>query len=502
MICSWIAGNFLEEKSRQREDLQLHCGSGGILHHWRSITLMDGFLELAARSLATAYVAYTAVLGLTSFFGVHLIALVILVTLSVRRGNAASGIFSAGDRSFVLQLVYGFLNPLVYLLVLNQPGAMLKWDALDPWLTAVAWTLFLAFWGARMLVPSTLERQPAVRAMLGRVCVLGLTCLAAFALRDLTRMWWPSLDSYMGRIRSDVMNLWYLVALAPLYLIPALILNGHRLRLARDRSSVSFLWLSGRTTKPLAIALATIVVLLVGASIVRTSDGAARQRVDASASAIRAAAEQYDIDPALLAALVYVGARDVGPFRDHMERFATSAFLFDSDSHLMLARSFDLSIGAAQIKPVTALTALTLCRDSGHAWDIWGKHLRDVPDLGSAWATRPSRRSVCHPPMAEARISKPEVVAALRRDESNVAMAALILALYQWQWREANAAWDISERPEILATLYQIGFLKSRPHGAPRSNEFGQRVAEISREPWIQERFDRSRTAMRVSSKP
>jgi hypothetical protein len=39
----------------------------------------------------------------------------------------------------------------------------------------------------------------------------------------------------------------------------------------------------------------------------------------------------------------------------------------------------------------------------------------------------------------------------------------------------------------VLATLYQIGFARSRPHGAPRSNAFGRRVRQVLEQPWLGE---------------
>jgi len=39
----------------------------------------------------------------------------------------------------------------------------------------------------------------------------------------------------------------------------------------------------------------------------------------------------------------------------------------------------------------------------------------------------------------------------------------------------------------ILATLYQVGFARSKPHGAPRSNEFGIRVAQVYEQPWLRQ---------------
>lgn len=73
--------------------------------------------------------------------------------------------------------------------------------------------------------------------------------------------------------------------------------------------------------------------------------------------------------------------------------------------------------------------------------------------------------------------------------ESNLATCALILALYQNQWEATNRDWSLRQRPDILATLYQIGFARSRPHGAPRSNAFGSRVRQVYEQPWLGELF-------------
>jgi hypothetical protein len=465
---------------------------------------MDVVLDEAARLLATVYVVYMFLLGVTTFFGLQLVMFAVLLGMAWRRRRQNGGPFAVGERAYPLQVIYGFVNPLAYLLILTRDGAMLRWNAFDGWLTATAWTLFIALWGARLLVARDLEVSPAVRTRLHRLCVLALACLCAFALRDFLRLWLPPVLGASGLGRAPMAALWLLVSFAPLYLIPALILNSYRQRLAQPRDRIPFVLLSRPATRRVAIAfgaLGALTVLVLGASIVRSSDGAARARVERLAPAIREAAERYAVDPSLVAAIVYVSERDVGPFRDQIERFASGMFLMDEGSHAMLAPRFDLSIGAAQIKPVTALTALKLCRESGQPWELWSKHLRDVPQLGSAWKTRPSMRDICHSPVSEVPRTKPDVVTALRHDESNVAFAALILALYQWQWREANAAWDISGRPDILATLYQIGFLKSRPHDAPRSSAFGQRVAEVSRETWLRQHFEHSRVATRGLSR-
>ena len=49
--------------------------------------------------------------------------------------------------------------------------------------------------------------------------------------------------------------------------------------------------------------------------------------------------------------------------------------------------------------------------------------------------------------------------------------------------------WSIRQRPEILATLYQLGFEKSEPKPNPRPNRFGERVLEVYESPWMREHF-------------
>jgi hypothetical protein len=81
------------------------------------------------------------------------------------------------------------------------------------------------------------------------------------------------------------------------------------------------------------------------------------------------------------------------------------------------------------------------------------------------------------------------VVAVLFDDRQNIEMCALILALYAAQWEAANPAWSIRGRPEILATLYQLGFEKSWPKPDPRPNRFGEQIREVYDGAFIQRHF-------------
>lgn len=159
-----------------------------------------------------------------------------------------------------------------------------------------------------------------------------------------------------------------------------------------------------------------------------------------------------------------------------------------TDENPLLNRALDISVGLAQIKPRTAQTASVLA--TGRGPDDLPKpaffSYRDVEPIGGEWRLPAAARTAMASPVpvpAERRI----VAGALLDARTNLETCALILALYQNQWEAANPDWSIRRRPDILATLYQIGFARSKPHGAPRSNAFGSRVREVYEQPWLGE---------------
>jgi hypothetical protein len=80
-------------------------------------------------------------------------------------------------------------------------------------------------------------------------------------------------------------------------------------------------------------------------------------------------------------------------------------------------------------------------------------------------------------------------VRALLDPKRNIALSAYLLDLYAAQWEEPRPEWSIRSRPDILATLYQLGFMRSEPKPEPRPNAFGTRVAQVFQAPWMQEHF-------------
>ncbi len=248
------------------------------------------------------------------------------------------------------------------------------------------------------------------------------------------------------------------------------------------------------------VALVTFVL-----AAYRRSDAAVRQLVSDHRESIRAAAARYDVDPRLIASIVYVTHRDnLFPFRGALERLVVTAWARNlrgefgigppdrmdevgTDENPLLNRALDISVGLAQIKPRTAQTAIVLAM--GRRPDDLLKPLffsyRDTDPVGEGWTLPITARISAIAPipiLAEKHV----VASALLDAKSNIATCALILALYQNQWEAANRDWSLRKRPDILATLYQIGFARSRPHGAPRSSTFGTRVRQVYDQPWLE----------------
>lgn len=238
----------------------------------------------------------------------------------------------------------------------------------------------------------------------------------------------------------------------------------------------------------------------------RRSDASVRKLVSDHRESIRAAAARYDVDPRLIASIVYVTHRDqLSPFRGALERLVITAWTrnlrrdlglrppdrmdeIGTDENPLLNRALDISVGLAQIKPRTGQTASVLA--TGRTPDDLPKpaffSYRDVEPIGDRWTLPAAAWTSVTPPIpvpAERQI----VANALLEAQSNLATCALILALYQHQWEAANRDWSLRKRPDILATLYQIGFARSKPHGAPRSNAFGSRVRQVYEQPWVAE---------------
>jgi hypothetical protein len=476
---------------------------------------MDTWLELGGLWLARAYAGYGIaflVLPMLSFLYVILLAALVWSASAQVRGRQAWAPVPAGLRKWtrlILELTFGLINPIIYLAVLTPSFPWLQSDA--AWfvpLTTAAWILLASFWILRLFGSAIRPQSRTILILVRAMLVLALACLLAYIVKD-ARLPFMADGSRMGPDSRAAMKLGSIVLrVSTLYLIPLILLWQHvwdawhaRPALAGPRTSL-FLVPSRASRAAVATVLALAIVTTASA-LHKRSDASVRTLVSKHRELIRAAARQYDVDPRLIGAIVYVTHRDqLAPFRDEVERIVMAAWAEDGGDQYggnqwMLNKPLDLSVGIAQIKPRTALTA-SLLATGRTPEDLPRPQMflyRDAEPVSAAW--RPVATEKAWEPPFPVPVARKTVVSGLLDARVNLATCAMILALYQHQWEAADSRFSLRSRPEILATLYQIGFARSKPHDAPQSNAFGLRVREVFEQPWLDDLFSSARLAGR-----
>lgn len=441
-------------------------------------------MQATATFLAWAYIVYGLGLFLLTAYGVHLVAVGVLVYVVIRRRRAP--FFRLGCEVF-----YGLLNPILYLVVLRV-GLMSAeaefWQRIP--LQTIAWILFATIWLSRLTGAAVMTREyfvPVWRSIL----VAALVCLSLFSLKDI--LLWGAANPHWGSGQGGVesvafANAWFLSAVLPLYLIPMVLLVDYLWGDSWQKPESDFLLLPETSARATGLVVAAVATVTLGAVMWRPSDAAVRQRVISLRSEIVDAASEYGVDPAVIGSIVYVTNRyQITPFRNRIERLVMTAWLADPKSNYNIAAALNISVGLTQIKPVTAQTASQLVAFAGRSSpNLWLKEYRDVPELN--WML-PSDLPL-HVPIPWGRgAGKADVVASLLDTQGNLRACAMILAIYQAQWEGGAPASRIATRPEILGTLFQIGFERSHPKPDPRGNAFGRQVqAEYDTE-WMRAAF-------------
>lgn len=462
------------------------------------VTLAGGELirplsELLGDALVILWLGYGACLLVASTVGLNLAVLAVFTVLASRR--SPPGRWSS-RLTLPLEVVFCLINPLAYLLIFvrTSSDAEIFIDAQRSWWDFVAWVLLLSLWALRFAPIAVSERR---RHWAYGLLSVGLVVLAMYFARDV--LYAVERPSRLLRSFSDGdWSLWsvsLLLGIVGLYLIPAAVLLRY-LRSARSRErwrlEKSFVILSGKGQRVLFGGLLAVVSSTLILLNLHPSDLRIEERLLSHRRAILEASSSTGTDPRVLASVLYaVQRRQGGVFGASLDRILGQASARDEGSHLMLDDALDPSLGLAQIKPLTAQTALQLvlldqAGDRRLSW--YRKQYRRVPVLGAAWEFPPGALDDLQPDPVWLP-GKREVVRGLVRDETGVWMCAQILELYARQWEHADPAWAIRGRPQILATLYQLGFERSQPKADPRSNRFGEEVAMLVRSPWIEANF-------------
>jgi hypothetical protein len=434
---------------------------------------MNPLVDSIGAALGTTYAIYAFVLLLTSALAVHWLVLGAFVH------------FYQEDVSrrlmLIVEVIYGLLNPLVYLLVFDP--------ACFPRVHTRALSLFgfgvlAAYWVFRAVGRISTQSETAIVAVRRGFLKVALGTILAFSARDLVGFVSSSWDGALGILHQFLTAAFCL----PLYGLPALIVSRQLAesddRLKTKRGDSFFLAGPQRARRfgDALLVLAAATVVLVN---LRHDEGSVRERLLQLRPRIEHAARLQRIPPRLIASIIEVNqAEGVSLLHSALEQIGAAVWLEDPKSHILLAEALNPSLGLGQIKPITALTALGITR-TPRAPRL-GKEYREVPERLPDWDSFPTGGLT--PPL-EPGAGKAYVVHALLDDERNVEFCAYILGLYVRQWDDQQPSVDIRHRPEILATLYSLGFEKSHPKPEPRSNSFGELVRTAYESPWMQTNF-------------
>jgi hypothetical protein len=482
---------------------------------------MDGLLELSGVWMAKAYAVYGLVfLLIPSAVFLYLLLLAAIVWAAAAHARDRQPwpwvpVFVRRPVRLAVEITFGLVNPVLYLAILTPSMAPLR-SGPEWWVTLLhgsAWFLLTAVWMLRLFGSALDTRRRGTRAGVRVLLWAAFVCLLLYTAKDAWLM--AQLDAARMSAFAFALNV---LRICPLYFIPAVLLWDHLRSLARPSEEASagrdrLFLLPDRTARIAVAGVAGVALVTITLAAHRRSDASVRTLVSEHRDSIRAAAARYDVDPRLIASIVYVTHRDdLSPFRGALERFLISAWARNlrrdfrmrppdgtgegADENPLLNRALDISVGLAQVKPRTAQTASVLAM--GRTPNELPKPMffayRDTEPIGEGWMLLPAARSSLDSPIPVP-AEKHLVASALLDAPLNLATCALILALYQNQWEAANADWSIRARPDILATLYQIGFARSKPHAAPRSNAFGTRVREVYEQRWLAELLAPARPA-------
>jgi len=177
-------------------------------------------------------------------------------------------------------------------------------------------------------------------------------------------------------------------------------------------------------------------------------EGRVLEELSHKSEIIKTSAERLDIDPRLLASIIYAEKR-------------VNVTLVDSFEDVYAYLGHNSSIGLAQIRVNTAKWIIDSAKDTSSDYFIERQYHRWLPNYKSDG----------------------EVIRLLKQDSTNCLLAAFHIRQIMRRWERAG--FDISSRPEIITTLYTYGLVNRDtgeeiiPHGKPKSNFLGDVAASF-----------------------
>lgn len=396
-------------------------------------------------------------------------------------------------RLLVIEFVYGFVNPVVYLLVF-QPALFRRWT--PGWLPWLCWLGWATYWVARVFGEGRVIGGRSPRLWVRPLLHATVALIAGIVLRDFVAalVGAATVTTPVGTSLSDV-TIGFICL--PLYALPMLATLRQLATTRSDETWATSDFFFRRLPAWVLASLLGLCGLAIVATLPRATEDEVRALLLRNRDTILAVSREHNLDPRLLASIVAVTQRDIDSlFRAGVENLITDVWLTDPTSHMLLAEALDPSLGLSQVKAHTLLAGYAIHKLSDPAASRWlTKDYRSVRALSLDVLERvpaPALRRVSLP-TGERLPGKREVVEALKSPDGNLAAAAFLLDLVASQWEAANPDWSIRRRPDIMATLFQLGFERSVPKADPIANDFGARVQRAFTEPWMVATFTDTR---------
>lgn len=173
------------------------------------------------------------------------------------------------------------------------------------------------------------------------------------------------------------------------------------------------------------------------------AENVVRNELTQKSGLIRQCAEKLEISPRLLASVIYTEKR-------------MNVTLVDAFEVLYADLGANSSIGLAQIRLTTGKWIIDNAKDSVSNYFIAKRYHRWLP----------------------AYRNQADLIRLLKQDSTNCLLAAFHIKQIVQRWQKGG--YDLSKRPDIIATLYTYGFINREtgeeiaPHANPKSNFLGK----------------------------
>ncbi len=368
---------------------------------------------------------------------------------------------------------FGLVMPAWYFLTVRRQNSLAeKW-----WLgrgTNTNWTIMLGAicmgWLAWRLLEGVLSsRRPKFGGRVDRVVATAATGLCLWFLLK-TGLALTERPGELGN--SDILSFtnWFsAVAYPQSHYLGALLVYGLAAVEAWKKPAMTVETRARRRAAVMAVAVTLLIFLPFLLMIPKHSHRQAMAVLGTHRQELIEAAQAAELDPRLLSGIVYAIHRNhVPPLLD--------------DLLAEMSRQ-QLRMGVISIKHATGPMRLSESRASmiidvadAHAGFFFSGNAAKAMRIPTYLELSP-QREILIPYQLKLRFRQAYGNSFSPRDQSDIIAGALMLVLLREQWRVAG--YPIDDRPEILATLYQIGFENSHPKPDPKANKFGLRVKEF-----------------------